>query len=558
MPDNQAIPEAILEVVEPDGKRSQARITESPFLIGRASGNHLELADRHISRRSTAVIYAEGTFRVEDQGQRDGLFLNGRKVGVSSLREGDVISFGVDECVLLIFHRRKAQEKLPQVLSRLEQASALAPGTRDLRQLSLLLEATTLLNSYLSPQEVLGEMLDHALTLTDADRGLLLEATPGPGWRPLVTRQRKGLAFPMEDSAPSQTAIKRAFEERRSIIEEDTILADSSLRNAPSIVNQQLRSVVVVPLYGSPRSDPIEATRPKPAEELLGILYLDSRRASAFTQLARQILDALTAEAASVLERTRLLEMERKRQRLQQELEIGREIQQGLLPKAIKQFSFLELAGVSRPCFAVGGDYFDLKELTPDRVAFVIADVSGKGLGAALVTSLLQGSFVSGTPAQEPCQLFTHVNRFMCERSETTRFATAFLGLVDHLGHLEFINAGHHSPLLIRQGKVESPFVAECLPLGIFADADFTLSSASLRIGDTLILFTDGVTDALNIRNEQFGLERLLKAASANATASVQDLQTALVTAIDEFTHGTEQADDITLLILRYQTGESS
>lgn len=554
VPGAQPIPEARLELVDSSGDCRQVRVTQSPFLIGRGAeaGNHLQLADKRISRSCAALVYANGVFRLEDRGQRQGVFVNNEKIEVRPLRHGDVITFGVADSIQLVFHAGQPQESLPQILSRLGEASALEAGARDLRQLSLLLEATALLQSQLPLEEVLGAMVDRALAITEADRGLLLEADAQGRLRPLFARQRAGRPFPAASVKPSQTAIAQALDRRRSVVAEDVAQAPTALRDAQSIVAQQLRSVIAIPLISLTHLRGTEATYVSTPGELLGVLYLDSRRPAAFSRLERQILDALALEAASVLDNTRLMQKERERQRMEQELSIARDIQQALLPKSFKHLSHVQVTGTNRPCFAVGGDYFDLMELSPERTAFIIADVSGKGLGAALVIAMLQGTFSAMTLGQEPARVFAHVNRFICAHSEVGRYATLFFGMLDAAGHLEFINTGHPSPLLVRAGRVEPVFPAASLPLGLFPKAEFKISSSTFEPGDTLVLFTDGITEAVNPREEQFGNERLEQVVARHASAPLEKLQAAILEAVEEFTQGAPQADDITVLIVRY------
>lgn len=178
------------------------------------------------------------------------------------------------------------------------------------------------------------------------------------------------------------------------------------------------------------------------------ILYLDSRRPAAFSKLDRQILDAIAIEAASILDNARLVERERQRQRLEQELSIAREIQQALLPCGFRDVPHLTVSGINSSCLAVGGDYFDVFPLSDDRTAFLIADVSGTGLGAALLTTMLQGALSGMKLGADPAQVFNHINRFLCEHSEVGRYATMFFGVLDRAGRLDFINAGQtmHDP----------------------------------------------------------------------------------------------------------------
>ncbi len=557
MAEREALPEAVLEVIEPDGSRRMVQVIESPFLIGRGTeaGNHLQLADKRISRRCASIIYSDGAFRLEDSGQRHGVFVNGEKIeGPRALHDSDAITFGVADSHQLTFHTGKQQESLSQLLSRLEQASTMEGGARDLRQLNLLLEAANLLQSHLPMEEVLGAMVDRAIAITDADRGLLLEGDSAGGLHSMLARQQGGRRLSVEGIAPSQTAIARALEKRHSVVEEDVAQAASALREAQSIIGQQLRSVIAVPLSSLAHLRATEATHISAPGQVLGVLYLDSRRPAAFSRLERQILDALALEVAGVLDNARLMQKERERRRLEQEFAIASDIQQALLPKVFDSFPpHFQVTGINYPCLAVGGDYFDLMEISPERTAFVIADVSGKGLGAALVTAMLQGTFSAMTLGQEPASIFAHVNRFMCDHSQVERYATLFFGILDKSGRLEYINAGHLPTLLLRDGSVSTAFPSESLPLGLFRHAEFKTSYAQLQPGDTMVLFTDGINEATNPKGEQLSLEGLQAIVAKHTNVPVQELQAGILADLKEFTRGSYQADDVTLLVIRYK-----
>jgi len=244
----------------------------------------------------------------------------------------------------------------------------------------------------------------------------------------------------------------------------------------------------------------------------------------------------------------------REREKMRQELDVARTIQQGLLPRDFEGFGHFQVTGINLPCLAVGGDYFDLMQLDPDHLAFLIADVSGKGLGAALVTTLLQGTFSTISLEQPRASVFAHVNRFICTHPEIDRYATLYFGLLDTAGRLEFVNAGHPPPLLIHAGGVEETEAGECFPVGLLPQAQFQTSHATLRSGDTLVLYTDGVTEARSSDDEFFGPERLREAVARHASDGIKELQTAVVKSVEAFTAGAEQADDITLLVVRYVT----
>lgn len=548
-----AIGEAVLEVIAPEGGRRLIRVTQSPFLIGRGgeTGNHLQLSDRRISRQCAALVFDGGTFYLEDRGQRRGLFVNDEKVENRALADGDVVTFGMEDSYQLVFRVGLDSGTLPQLLTRMEHISTADSGAGGLRKLSMLLEATALLQSQLPLEAVLGEMVNHAITLTNADRGLLLQPGDAGALEIRLARRSGGQRLPVEGLTPSQTAVRRAVEQKTSIVTEDVAQAGPDLKAARSVIAQQLRSVVVVPLYASAAVS--GASVPSPHGELLGVLYLDSRRPAAFSSLERQILDALAVEAASVLDNARLVARERERERLEQELGIAREIQQALLPRGFRDFPFMRVTGTNLPCRTVGGDYFDVLPLGPDRTAFLIADVSGKGIGAALLSTMLQGALSGMTLGQEPAKVFNHINRFLCEHAEVGRYATMFYAVLDGSGRLEFINAGHPSPIILRGGGAEAPFEPSSFPVGLIPEAEYTSSVAQLQPDDTLVLFSDGVTEAMNAKEEEFGMARLCRLLKGRSAGSLEELQRLILSAVDDFTCGARQADDVTLLLVCYR-----
>ena len=549
--------EAVLEVVSPDGARRFARITQSPFMIGRGAetGNQLQLSDRRISRNCAAVVIEANRFYVEDRGQRRGLFVNGEKVESRELQDGDSISFGLEDSYEIIFRSAKGadEDSLPQLLTRMENITSSEPAGGGLAKLKRLLEATALLHSQLPLEEALSHMLDHAVSVTDADRGLLLEKDSMDALKVKLARRSGALRLPPESVAPSQTAIQLALKQQSPVITEDLAQADMDLQAAQSVVAQRLRAVVVIPLFAISRANTQESMLNIKRGDFLGVLYLDSRRPAAFSALDRQILDALAADAASILDNARLVERERERQRLEQEINIARDIQQALLPRDFREYPHLAVTGFNLPCLSVGGDYFDVFPLSDGRTAFLIADVSGKGLGAALLTTMLQGALSGLTLGTDPARVFNHINRFLCDHSEVGRYATMFFGILDQQGHLEFINAGHPSPFLIRRGAAEEAFTEGSFPVGLVPEAQYTAVCLQLEPGDTLVLFSDGVTEAADPDEEMFGVARLKQLLTGQMECPLEQLQKCVLEAVENFARGAHQADDLTLLIVRYR-----
>jgi sigma-B regulation protein RsbU (phosphoserine phosphatase) len=558
MPDTVPnLAETVLEVVSPDGARRYVRVTQVPFLIGRGAetGNHLQLADRRISRNCAAIVTEANKYYIEDRGQRRGLFITGEKAESRELQDGDSITFGLDDSYEIIYRSaaNASTDSLPQLLTRIEHITSSEPTGGGLRKLNLLLEATTLLHSQLPLDSVLGTMLDYAVSVTDADRGLLLEVDAKGTLKVRLARRSGGLRLPPESLLPSQTAIQLALKKQSSVITEDLAQADMDLQAAQSIVAQRLRAVVVIPLFAMSRANTDQSMINIKRGDFLGVIYLDSRRPAAFSKLDRQILDALAADAASILDNARLVERERERQRMEQEINIARDMQQALLPRNFRDYPHLSVSGINFPCLSVGGDYFDVFPLGDTRTAFLIADVSGKGLGAALLATLLQGALSGMTLGTDPARAFSHINRFLCDHAEVGRYATMFFGILDEQGHLEYINAGHPSPFLIRRGVAEDVFNEGSYPVGLVPEAEYTAVCLKLEPGDTLVLFSDGVTEAMDPSEELFGVSRLRKVLTGHLQTPLDELQRTVLESVENFARGASQADDLTLLLVRYR-----
>jgi len=546
--------ESVLEVISPDRSRRVVSITRSPFLIGRGeAGNHLQLADTRISRQCAAISAVEGSYRLEDRGHRRGVYVNGKRIEHCVLQDGDVISFGIEDSYEIIFRSSVADTTIQNILSRIDTVSSGEPIPGGLGKLNLLLAATSLLHSQLPLDSVLGSMLDHAIAVTNADRGLLLEADSSGALRTRLARRSGSVPLQSESVAPSQTALRQALEQQSSVVTDNLAQAGLELQAAQSIVMQRLRTVVAIPLYAMHRSSLKEAATEAVRRDLLGVVYLDSRRPAAFSEVDREILDVLGVEAASILDNARLVDRERHRLRLEQELSIAREIQQALLPGGLRDFPHLDVVAVNSPCLAVGGDYFDVFPMGEGRTAFLIADVSGKGLGAALLTTMLQGALSGVAMGADPGRVFNHINKFLCAHAEVGKYATIFFGILDRDGRLEFINAGHPSPILLRGSETAEPFAAGSCPVGLVPTANYAAAFAELQPGDTLVLFSDGVTEAVDPDDNLYGVARLREALAGQQDAPLSQIQKVVLESVDQFARGASQADDVTLLLVRYR-----
>jgi serine phosphatase RsbU (regulator of sigma subunit) len=554
MSDHPSAARAYLEVLFADRPREIIPIFELPFFIGRGSehGNHLDLDDLRISRNSATISVTPDGFRIEDRGQRGGIFVNGELLRETQiLSDGDRVRLGTDDGCQLAF---RSTELRPSDGGRTRLRSLVDSGSGDsnfeLNRLTLLLQATSLLHSQLPLTSIFAAMLDHAIAITRADRGMLLEPDASSVLQVKVARGRDQESLAPETMTPSRTVLQQAIEQRSPVVNADLRLADLNVQAAQSVVLQFLRSAVVIPLYGMSRG---ALAQENCREELLGAVYLDSRREAAFSVLDRQILDALATQAVSILDNARLMQHERERQRLEQELSIAGQIQQALVPHGLQVHSRFAISGLHRPCDEVGGDYFDVFPLPDGRTAIFIADVAGKGLGAALLVPMLQGALSATSLGIEPVKLFEHLNRFLCDRSVVDRCVTMFGGILNPDGALEFVRAGHPSPLLLRKREVSELYLEGSFPIGLTKETSYVSSQIVLEPEDTLLLFTDGLTEAADQDRNLFGLTRLMDAFVRHSDSSLDALQSGILAEVEQFTRCARPRDDITLLAVRYR-----
>ncbi|MDR0932693.1 MAG: SpoIIE family protein phosphatase [Victivallales bacterium] len=246
------------------------------------------------------------------------------------------------------------------------------------------------------------------------------------------------------------------------------------------------------------------------------------------------------------------------RQRIESELAVAREIQLGILPKMLPPLPDAEefsLYATLRPARQVGGDLYDFFYLDKTHYAFIIGDVSGKGIPAALfmaVTQTLQRS--EAEKLHDPGELVTRINELLSRNNETLMFVTYFLGILDiATGEVRYTNAGHNPPYIRRKetGAIELLTTRHGPALGTVPDATYGTGSIKLNSGDTIILYTDGITEAENPAHELFGADALLRVLSFCSHATAVQLGEAILQAVDRFASGAEQSDDITMLILR-------
>jgi sigma-B regulation protein RsbU (phosphoserine phosphatase) len=313
-----------------------------------------------------------------------------------------------------------------------------------------------------------------------------------------------------------------------------------------SIVAMQLGAIACLPLYGIPSQGDSPA--------LLGILYLDSQKLMhVLKALDEKILNKLAEEAGHVLEQVEVLKTLEERRKLEQELTLAQETQKSLLPRTLPEYENYRVFALSKPTRHVGGDLYDFPTLPGSGdLLGVLADVAGKGLAAALLSSMILGCLDMQLRAgTKPGEALNQLNKYLCEKSASNRFATLFLFLINAAGDGQYISAGHPPAYLFRAatGEIEE-LPSNNLLLGAFDSIAYQSAPLSLLKDDVLVVYSDGLIEAEDADGEMLGEERAKEVIRREARSGAEHLESKLLETIADFTRGHAQTDDITLVIV--------
>jgi phosphoserine phosphatase RsbU/P len=530
------------------GNEREVGVSGSPFSIGRQADNDLVLLDNGISRRHATIEQRPDGFYLLDSQSRFGTTVNGERIQERLLRSGDEIRLGVSDSYLLVF--LADQFSGPNLRDLVGKVSA-SPAEQ-LRHLNLLLEVAQMLCKIPALDEVIKTVVDSALQITNTERGLLFLRDDEGNLQLRLAHGKGGVELGTAITDYSREVVEKvAASGREEVVLEDTLTGKAS--NETGIIQGLTRSIVAVPLQKASLADNADQTGAG-LPQMLGVLYLEStQQAASLTGLDRQVLQTLAFEGATVIENARMFRLSREQEKMQRELDVARSIQQGLLPRELPQSSYFEAAAFTIPTQTVGGDYYDLIPLPGDRCAFSVADVSGKGLSAAMLATTLQGAFAALAGADLPLEeLFSRANAFLCARVPMGMYATLFYGVLDWQGTFQYVNAGHAQPLLVRAAGAMEPLLSSSLPLGLFSGVSFLVDTVHLQLGDKILIYSDGVTDSRNAAGDLFGDERLRSIWEWSVPESPRESCQRILSVVHAFVGTAPQADDLTLLALRY------
>lgn len=531
---------------------------EGVHVAGRAADCDILLSESSISRRHAEIEFRDGRARLRDLGSHNGTQINGRPVNGQPIDDWHDLEFGdkltLGRATLTVGGKQDTRALMTFVGDRpstgvaitwhevagRDRSERLAPrsGGKRAELFTVLAEAGSLLVSPGAPEDLFEPILDLVDAAMAPERALIVLLDENNG-EPQVRASRVRGGGEADNIMLSRTVIERVLGERVSFLIEDA-QRDAALQAQMSIVSQGLHTAMAAPLFDN--------------QSVIGLLYADSADTAdryttdelkAFTLLANCIAVALT--------HARYHTMEAEKQRLDTELGAARRIMATLLPAESPAVPGWELLTHLESCTEVGGDLYDVFPLPDGRLAVVIGDVAGKGLGAALLVSsllpLLRG--LAGSIA-DPSDLVHRLNAVLFAATEPIRYATLFVGLLDPAtGELAYVNAGHNPPFVVRGDGTTMTLSGTGLPVALMDDGVWKAGTASLAAGDLLALYTDGIPEAWNAADEDYGDERLRKLLASLRGRPTADVRDAVLADVKAFVGEAPTSDDVTLVLLR-------
>ena len=455
------------------------------------------------------------------------LIENARVLGVLMVA---TIKVAARSSALLRLHVRMAALAVRDALGLLE-------ARENLTRLNSLVEASKVLSSTLDLSELLGRILDVAKTHTHAERGtiFLVDEATSEIWSLIAHGMEK-----QEIRLPLGKGIAGHVAKSGEVV----LIPDaySDPRFNPEVdkrTGYRTRTILCVPIRNK-------------AGKVLAALQLLNKEQGAFTEADADFLMTLSGHMGLALENAQLHQEILEKERMEKELALARGIQRSLLPDTAPMVDGFDFALLNEPCYAVGGDYYDFLTLGPHTLLTVIADVEGKGVSSALVMSNLQATLralVLNLHSLD--EIAESLNRMIINDTRSQKYLSIFIGLIDvRRKGLHYINCGHVPPVILRTGQDPIPLTEGGMVIGLFENARYQRGQTRLQRGDVLILCTDGITEAMDTFQEEYGMERVVRCAQGVAEKSAADIINEVNADVVRFSrHGTHVDDKVMIAI---------
>lgn len=520
-------------------------IKKSAFFIGRAHENDLIIPSDSLSRFHAQIIQKDDRFLISDRGSLNGVFVNGTRIYEEApLNDGDIIGFGSVYVRFVMENERLLKEKKdPEKVQRysvlkLTDSRNFQPE-KSQRYLDFLYRFSQKLLQQL-PTSDLGEVaLELIADVWNPDRSCLMLKEGNGEW--LISTQRFGSNPQLTgDTLQVSTSLIRELEKNEEALLISSRAEDDRFSASESLQRQNVNSVLCAPLWNN--------------RKIHGFLYADliqSWRSFAYGDL--EMFAILANLLAVKWENDQLWQQALQQQQMEQELNLAGEIQRKFYPTVTPDIRDIEVAAMTIPTRKVGGDTYFWHHRQDGKLVLMIADVMGKGFPSALLMSQVQAIMkIFSEQFSSAKQIVTVVNDFIYRHSTQERFISMVVTVLDPVtGEMSFCNAGHNPPIIVDCDAKHRFLEDGGMPVGVFLDQVYREGATTFRALDTLVFYTDGITEVRNSADEEFGVERLLETICANGSATSDELVTAILKRIREQWLGTDQEDDWTLLVVK-------
>ena len=545
-----------LTIQPPQGEPFERRVEADSVVLGRGLDCDLSIADPFLSRRHARLVESGSGWRVEDLGSRNGTRVNGELVeGSRPIAVGDVIE--ISGCRIEVLsdggsaswseadlsdatYFRPAAELLESATAEVGDGVGGDELRRWAERLAVVNEVHRDLGRPLSLAELLERTLDRVFDHLQPERGVVYLRRPDGTFETAARRVKAGGD---EEILHSTSLLREVAENGLAALVFD-VASDERFAEAKSMLDFGVRSLVAAPLLDS--------------EGSLGMIALDSRLpVRQFREADMELLVSIASAAALRIRNLALAEEAAERRRLQTELDLARRIQVALLPEDLPEPEGWSIHGGNLPSRGVSGDFYEVVERAgadgQPEIVLLIADVSGKGMAASLLTASLEALLAPHVEAGlPPDEVAARASQLLYRRTPPEKYATVFLAaLVPATGLVRYACAGHNPALVVRSGGEVERLGATGPPLGLLPLASYRPAEVTVEPGDVLVLYTDGFVEAENRDGEEYGLARLEALCRDRRGAAPGELAEAIEEDVERHAQGVPIADDRTLVIAR-------
>jgi sigma-B regulation protein RsbU (phosphoserine phosphatase) len=552
-----------LYVYQEKGEDYTIPLKKNRISIGRSADNDINILDPFCSGHHAYIYPSEEGWVVRDNASKNGTFLNGKKIKAEvELKKGDEVLIGSTRIVF--------DKEIPTHVEVTESPTSSA-NVNTIMQVEELLTKTeidTTLKASLAPMDMekvrtehrafaimsdvskalllhqpLSELLDNIMDLIcenlPMDRAIMMlkEGNPAQFIPKVIRINDKNLKD--QKIQVSKSIINMAVDKNSSLLTSDA-QADTRFKAMESIIKFNIHSAMCVPLWNN--------------REIIGIIYSDRiSNLEQFTEEDLRLLTLLSNLAAVKIENAKLIDQAIEKEKMEKELALAAKIQEDFLPKENPPCKKFEIVGYNTPCYQVGGDYYDFIDIDPSRLGIVIADVSGKGVGASLLMASLRAALHSEVHSGYKIEeMAVKLNDFVHRSSAPNAFITFFFcELNKESGELKYINAGHNPPLIIDKKGNLKRMESSGLCLGMFPSSTYEVKKVKINAGEMAVLYTDGITESRSKDNKEFDEKGLIKLLRKHAKSQAPKILKKIYEELDSFTAGADRMDDMTLVIMQ-------